>query len=41
MISLDLAHRLRAAGLPWAPTSGDRFVIADRGMDEQVWVPAS
>ncbi|GAA3234066.1 hypothetical protein GCM10017691_30280 [Pseudonocardia petroleophila] len=38
MISLELADRLRAAGLPWSPVSGDRFVIADRGMDDQVWV---
>jgi hypothetical protein len=30
MISVDLARRLRDAGLRWRPASGDRFVI-DRG----------
>lgn len=38
VISLELARRLRAAGLPWTPVSGDRFVIPDRDMDEQVFV---
>jgi hypothetical protein len=32
------ARRLRDAGLTWSPASGDRFVIADRGMDEDVFV---
>lgn len=38
MISVDLALRLRAAGLEWKPASGDRFVIAHRGMDAEVFV---
>jgi hypothetical protein len=38
MISVELARRLRAAGLDWTPTSGDRFVIADRDMDADVFV---
>ena len=38
MITLELARRLAAAGLEWRPTSGDRFVIADRDMDQQVFV---
>jgi hypothetical protein len=38
MISIELAKRLRAAGLPWTPAAGDRFVIADRGMDDEVFV---
>lgn len=38
MIDLALARRLRAAGLPWEPVSGDRFVIPDRGMDDEVFV---
>ena len=38
MIDVDLARHLAAAGLTWHPTSGDRFVIADRGMDAQVFV---
>jgi hypothetical protein len=38
VISLDLAHRLRDAGVPWTPTAGDRFVVPDREMDDQVFV---
>lgn len=38
MIAVALARRLQQAGLVWRPTSGDRFVIADRDMDEQVFV---
>ncbi len=38
MISVELAERLRAVGLPWEPASGDRFVIAERGMDAEVFV---
>jgi hypothetical protein len=38
MIDLDLALRLQAAGLEWAPASGDRFVIANRDMDVDVFV---
>ena len=38
MLSAATARRLRDAGLDWSPTSGDRFVIADRGMDEDVFV---
>jgi hypothetical protein len=38
MISLQLARELRAAGLTWAPASGDRFVVADRDMDGEVFV---
>jgi hypothetical protein len=34
MIPLDLAVRLRDAGLVWAPAPGDRFALADRGIDE-------
>jgi hypothetical protein len=37
MISLELARRLRDVGLRWEPASGDRFVIADRGMDDEVF----
>ena len=37
-ITIDLALRLRAAGLAWTPESGDRFVIADRDMDGDVFV---
>ena len=38
MISLDLAHSLREAGLAWTPTKGDGFVIPDRDLDDQVFV---
>ena len=38
MISVQLARSLRDAGLAWAPAAGDRFVVADRGMDDQVFV---
>lgn len=38
MIDLELARRLHVAGLSWDPRPGDRFVIPDRGMDEDVFV---
>ena len=38
MLSLDLARRLRSAGLSWTPVRGDRFVVPDRDMDDDVFV---
>jgi hypothetical protein len=38
MISVEMALRLRAAGLEWTPASGDRFVIPGREMDADVFV---
>jgi hypothetical protein len=38
VLSVDLAQRLRAAGLRWAPSRGDRFVLPQRGMDDEVFV---
>jgi hypothetical protein len=38
MISVDLAGRLRRAGLAWRPAPGDRFAIPDRGLDDEVFV---
>jgi hypothetical protein len=38
VISIELAGRLRTAGLTWTPAPGDRFVIADRDMDDEVFV---
>ena len=38
MISVALARSLRDAGLRWSPVTGDRFVVADRDMDDQVFV---
>ena len=40
VISIELAKRLRAAGVRWNPAPGDRFVIPDRDMDDQVFVLA-
>ena len=37
MISIDLALRLKEAGAVWSPASGDRFVVLDRDMDDQVF----
>lgn len=34
MIPLELAVRLREAGLAWSPAPGDQFVLPDRGIDE-------
>jgi hypothetical protein len=38
MIALELARKLRDAGLRWDPAAGDRFVVPDKGMDEDVFV---
>ncbi len=38
VISLELARRLRDAGVKWQPGNGDRFVVADREMDDDVFV---
>ncbi|MEH1123508.1 pilus assembly protein CpaE [Micromonospora sp. CPCC 206061] len=38
MIPLDLAARLREAGLVWKPAAGDRFAIPDRDLDDDVFV---
>ena len=38
MITVELAVRLRAAGLVWEPQSGDRFAIPDRQLDGEVFV---
>lgn len=38
MISVDLALRLKAAGLAWVPRSGDRFHLPDRDLDDIVFV---
>ena len=38
MISLELAQRLRQAGLVWRPAEGDTFALPDRQMDSQVFV---
>lgn len=38
MISVEMAARLRAAGLAWTPAQGDRFVLLDRDLDDRVFV---
>lgn len=38
VISLELARQLRAAGVRWEPAPGDKFVLPDRGMDDDVFV---
>ena len=38
MLSVTTALALRAHGLEWAPRGGDRFVIPDRDMDDEVFV---
>ena len=40
MISVALARQLRDGGLRWTPAPGDRFVVADRGMDDDVFTLA-
>src|SRR4051794_20622533 len=37
MISVGLARRLRDGGLRWDPGPGDRFVVADRDMDDEIF----
>lgn len=38
MITIEQAARLRKAGVLWAPAVGDRFVVPDRNMDNDVFV---
>jgi hypothetical protein len=38
VITLELAQQLRDRGLEWSPAPGDRFVLPDRDMDNQVFV---
>ena len=38
MISLDLARQLEDAGVSWVPGDGDRFMVPDRDLDDDVFV---
>lgn len=38
MLTVATALALRARGLQWQPRAGDRFVIPDRDMDDEVFV---
>jgi hypothetical protein len=35
---VSLARKRRDTGLRWNPASGDRFVVADRDMDSEIFV---
>jgi len=38
VITRELAEQLRAKGLVWRPASGDRFMVPDRDLDDEVFV---
>ena len=38
MLSIELALRLRDAGVAWSPVPGDRFVVPHSDMDDEVFV---
>ncbi len=38
MITRELALELARRGLPWQPSSGDRFYVPDRDLDDEVFV---
>jgi len=38
MVPLELARKLREAGLTWKPAPGDWFAVPDRGMDDEFFV---
>jgi len=38
VITRELAEALAARGLAWEPASGDRFVVPDRDLDDEVFV---
>jgi hypothetical protein len=38
VLGVDVAKRLKEAGLTWKPGAGDRFAIPDRDLDEDVFV---
>ena len=38
MLDLELARALRDAGVEWEPAVGDRFVVPDRDMDDEIFV---
>ncbi len=37
MVSIDLALRLKRAGIAWDPAPGDLFVVPDRDLDDLVF----
>lgn len=38
MISLDMAKRLKEAGVQWEPAQGDKFALLDRDLDDRTFV---
>lgn len=38
MITLEMARRLKDAGVKWDPAQGDKFVLLDRELDDRVFV---
>ncbi len=38
MIGLEMAKRLKEAGVKWEPAQGDKFALLDREMDDRVFV---
>jgi hypothetical protein len=38
MISLDMAKRLKEAGVKWEPAQGDQFALLDRELDDRIFV---
>jgi hypothetical protein len=38
VLTVEEARALRDAGLRWSPVPGDRFVLPDKGMDDEVFV---
>jgi hypothetical protein len=38
VLSIDLAQRLASGGLVWSPAAGDRFVVPERGIDDEAFV---
>lgn len=38
MLDVQMAQRLKNAGLTWKPDAGDRFAIPDRDLDDEVFV---
>ena len=38
MLGINVAQRLKDAGLSWKPALGDRFAIPDRDLDDEIFV---
>jgi hypothetical protein len=38
LLDVQMAQRLKEAGLTWKPGPGDRFAVPDRDLDEEIFV---